>query len=100
MTEELKNTTQAQSKILESQSVQLQSYSDSIDGNTKAIEEHNRLFEEHIQRTGDRFDCVDRQLVSIAGMLDEIRENTKDLATKADLEKVKKGLDEYIRSKQ
>lgn len=100
MTEELKNTTQAQSKILESQSVQLQSYSDSIDGNTKAIEEHNRLFEEHIQRTGDRFDCVDRQLVSIAGMLDEIRENTKDLVTKADLEKVKKGLDEYIRSKK
>lgn len=100
MTEELKNTTQAQSKILESQSVQLQSYSDSIDGNTKAIEEHNRLFEEHIQRTGDRFDCVDSQLVSIAGMLDEVRRSTKDLATKADLEKVKSGLDEYIRSKQ
>lgn len=100
MTEELKKTTQTQAKILENQSLELRSYSESIDSNTKAIEEHNKSFSEHIKFTDDRFDCVDNQLVSIAGMLDEVRNSTKDLATKADLEKVKSGLDEYIRSKK
>ncbi|BFL72135.1 hypothetical protein [Anaerococcus nagyae] len=100
MTEELKKTTQTQSKILESQSIELKSYSDSIDSNTAAIEEHNKNFIKHIELTDDRFDCVDSQLVSIATMLDEVKHSTKDLATKADLEKVKSGLDEYIRSKK
>ena len=100
MTEELKKTTQTQSQILENQSLELRSYRDSIKGNTKAIEEHNKNFIKHIALTDDRFDCVDSQLVSIATMLDEVKHSTKDLATKADLEKVKSGLDEYIRSKK
>lgn len=100
MTEELKKTTQMQAEILSNQSLELKSYKDSINGNTRAIEEHNKHFVEHIACTDDRFDCVDNQLVSIAGMLDEVRDSTKDLATKADLEKVKSGLDEYIRSKK
>lgn len=100
MTEELKKTTQMQAEILANQSNELKSYSNSINGNTKAIEEHNKNFAKHIKYTDDRFNCVDGQLVSIAGMLDEVRQSTKDLATKADLEKVKSGLDEYIRSKK
>ncbi|MBM0047125.1 hypothetical protein JNO63_08555 [Anaerococcus sp. mt242] len=100
MTEELKKTTQMQAEILANQSNELKSYSDSINGNTKAIADHNKNFVKHIKYTDDRFDCVDSQLVSIAGMLDEVRQSTKDLATKADLEKVKSGLDEYIRSKK
>ena len=100
MTNELKKTTQLQAEILQNQSNELRSYKDSINGNTRAIEEHNQNFVKHIEYTDDRFDCVDSQLVSIAGMLDEVRQSTKDLATKADLEKVKSGLDEYIRSKK
>ena len=100
MTEELKKTTQMQAEILSNQYLELKSYKDSINGNTRAIEEHNKSFVKHIEYTDDRFDCVDSQLVSIATMLDEVKHSTKDLATKADLEKVKSGLDEYIRSKK
>lgn len=100
MTNELKKTTQLQAEILQNQSNELKSYKDSINGNTRAIEEHNKSFVKHIEYTDDRFDCVDSQLVNIAGMLDEVKHSTKDLATKADLEKVKSGLDEYIKSKK
>lgn len=100
MTNELKKTTQMQAEILRNQSEQLKSYSERINGNTKAINEHNQIFISHIQKTGDRFDCVDSQLVSIVGMLEEIKHSTSDLVTKADLSKVQNGLDEYIKSKK
>lgn len=100
MTNELKKTTQMQAEILRNQSEQLKSYSERINGNTKAIDEHNKIFISHIQKTGDRFDCVDSQLVSIVGMLEEIKHSTSDLVTKADLSKVQSGLDEYIKSKK
>lgn len=100
MTNELKKTTQMQAEILKNQADRLDGYSDRINGNTKAIEEHNQVVITHIKKTGDRFDCVDNQLVSIAGMLDEIKHSTNDLVTKADLSKVQTGLDEYIKSKK
>ena len=100
MTNELKKTTQMQAEILRNQSEELKSYSEKINGNTKAINEHNKIFISHIQKTGDRFDCVDSQLVSIVGMLEEIKHSTNDLVTKADLSKVQSGLDEYIKSKK
>lgn len=100
MTEELKKTTQMQAEILSNQSNELKSYSDRINSNTRAIDEHNQIFMSHIKKTGDRFNCVDNQLVSIAGMLEEIKHSTSDLVTKADLDKVQSGLDEYIRSKK
>lgn len=100
MTEELKKTTQMQAEILKNQADRLDSYSDRINSNTKAIDEHNQVFISHIQKTGDRFDCVDNQLVSIAGMLEEIKHSTSDLVTKADLSKVQSGLDDYIKSKK
>ena len=96
----LEETAQAQSEILKNQADRLDSYSERINGNTKAINEHNQVFISHIQKTGDRFDCVDNQLVSIAGMLDDIKHSTNDLVTKADLSKVQSGLDDYIKSKK
>lgn len=96
----LEESAQTQSEILKNQADRLDGYGDRINGNTKAIEEHNQTVISHIKKTGDRFDCVDNQLVSIAGMLEDIKHSTSDLVTKADLSKVQSGLDEYIKSKK
>lgn len=100
MTEELKKSTLLQAEIIKQQAIRLDSYSDRIDKNTDMIESHTKVFESYTKSANQKFDCVDSQLVGIAEMLEEIKESTSDLATKADIRKVQSGLDEYIRSKK